>query len=267
MSKRSRRYRKPPDSVQEIVAKALIPSLPKAEVPIVATGTLGSHALVRSGLLDALCRLMYLGYSNFRAAETLGVSHDMVDKLVVKPEFRDYYRQKMEIFINGVGEEMRTLVLEVMGEAIVGKVDDMRDKRTKPALRNQIRNELIELGRDLLKGKATGGADAALKAMYEKAIKRRNPDGSETTETYRVSGPPLANAPAGWPSEQAAGGEVAEAEYRSGTEGGSIGPGEAANSAGSVGGNSRDGESGVRAEPDDHPEASEPASEGSGHEP
>lgn len=267
MSKRSRKYHKPPEKVQEIIAKALLPHLPHAEVPIAAQGTLGDHALVRSGLVDALCRLIYLGYSNFRAAGQLGVSHDMVDKLVAKPEFRDYYRQKLEIFTQTVGEEMKQLVLEVLGECIVGKVDDMRDKRTKPALRNQIRNELIELGRDLLKGRATGGADAALKAMYEKAIQRKQADGSTITETYRLTGPPVAAAPPGWPTEPAAGGEVAAPERGSGAASGSLGVGEAESGAGGAGSDGGDGEAGVRTEPGEPAAASEPATEGPEPEP
>lgn len=264
MRSQARRYKKPPEKVQEAIARAVLPLLPTPDVPIETRGTSGRSTLIRSGLVDTLCRLKFLGYSNYRAAQTLKVSHDVVDSFVKTSEYEAAYTLKREMFLNGVGDMMRELALEVLGECIVGKVDDMRDKRTKPALRNQIRNELIELGRDLLKGRATGGADAALKAMYEKAIKRKQADGSEITETYRITGPPVDAAPPGWPTESPAGGETPAAIDRPGAAGGGERPAASEGGSGGAGSDGGDGEGGVRAEPGGTAAASEPAAEGSG---
>lgn len=264
MRSQARRYKKPPEKVQEAIARAVLPLLTQPDMPVETRGPYGKSTLIRSGLVDTLCRLKFLGYSNYRAAQTLKVSHDVVDSFVKTSEYEATYTLKRELFLNSVGDTMRELVLEVLGECIVGKVDDMRDKRTRAPLRNQIRNELIELGRDLLKGRATGGADAALKAMYEKAIKRKAADGSEITETYRITGEPVAGAPPGWPTEPAAGSETPAAVDRPGAASGGERPAAPEGDAGGAGSDSGDGAGGIRAEPGGTTSASEPVDEVTG---
>jgi len=214
--------------VARAVEESLLPVVQaRAGVPTRGSGTDAQNTVVKEGLQSSVLWLKFCGVSNRMVAQKLALSKDAVNRFVKSDYFIQLYDSNRSEMLGRVDEASRERLQEVTLEALEVKIDLMRNTHS-PALRNKIASELLDLGLDAAKA-VHGGASAAIVAVYERAKRRKNADGSVTTEKVRVTGPPDRGFDAGgngsppWvdggPSETSGENGSPEAPSGSGSEG------------------------------------------------
>lgn len=188
-----------------------------------------------------------LGLSSRRVAKRLGIHHSTVSRFVKTPGYlAEFERRRGEITAR-IEENTRSMLQEIVIEAIQGKISDMR-KSKNAFLRNKIRNELIALWREVSPTAGKGTTADRLRGVYERAISRKLENGTTVTEKYRLSGQATPSAPDSWPApadDTAGGGPGAPADDSPSPAGGAQRPPALAGEVGGAGGDGGDSEGGV----------------------
>jgi len=146
-------------------------------------------------LRDKLCLLVFCGLSQRRIAERLGVDKNTVLRAIKSEEFQVEYARQRDVLLAKVNDHVIARLDEIALECLELKISILRAsggmaKRVKPHLQNQVANELLELWNNTKRDRKGGGLPDEFKAVWERAMQRRLPDGSTVTEKVTFSGSP-----------------------------------------------------------------------------
>lgn len=144
--------------------------------------------VVRSGLTDYVCWLVFCGHSNVVISQKTGMGTDSIDRYIKSPHFAYIYERKKEAFIGLIEEESRTAILECVLLGIQKKKELLLSPRTNPGLVDKIATDFMIMGEKLLR-MGSRGISSELQAIFEQTMTTRNKNGSETTTTARIIGP------------------------------------------------------------------------------
>ena len=177
--------------------------------------------MLDESLRDKLCMLVFVGLSQREIARRLGVDKNTVMRTIKSEAFQVEYARQRDILLAKVNEHIVMRLDEIALECVELKIDIMRAsgryaKRVKPPLQNQVANELLELWSNAKRNAKGGGLPDEFKAIWERAIKRKQADGTTITERVRLTGPP-APTPAGFAGaggwDDAAGGGSGDGDH------------------------------------------------------
>lgn len=173
--------------IREADAKmAKLPGLRKGEQSATFRALMrGAERMERTALMEVLFLYSFSGMSTREIADHMAIDRRLIKRVMLDPRYAQAYDLFKREIVGKIADALTQRVSETMIDALELKITLMKKAKSE-WLKNQIANEILEMGKEITHGKGSGLSDQ-LTAIWQRAIKKSLPDGTTVTETQTLT--------------------------------------------------------------------------------
>lgn len=145
----------------------------------------GAERMERSALMEVLFLYSFAGLKVQQIAARMAIDQRMIRRVMVDPRYAQGYDIFKRDLMGKISDAMTMRVQETMIDALELKIRLMRKAKSE-WLRNQIANEILAMGQEIVAGTGKGLSDQTT-AIWQRMMKRVMPDGTKVTETQTLT--------------------------------------------------------------------------------